>query len=83
MATVKVYGADWCPQTTHTRKFLDQQRVAYEYIDIDEDTDGAAWVASHNDGKEKKPTLDVDGDVVTTPSDAQLARLLREKGLLA
>jgi glutaredoxin len=82
MAAVKVYGADWCPLTTHTRRFLDQKQVAYDYVDIDHDQEAAAWVASHNDGKEKKPTLDVAGEVVTTPTDTQLDQLLKSKGLL-
>jgi mycoredoxin len=83
MAAITVYGADWCSMTTSTRRFLDRNRVEYRYIDIDDDTEAAAWVASHNHGKEKKPTLDIDGVVLTTPSDAQLARVLREKGFLA
>ncbi len=83
MADIKVYGADWCSMTTHTKRHLDRVGVPYDYINIDHDRDAAAWVASHNDGKEKKPTLDVKGTVLSTPTNDELDDVLQEKGLLA
>ena len=79
---ITVYGADWCAMTTRTRHFLDDQKVPYKYIDIDNDPEAAAWVASQNDGKEKKPTLNVNGKVVITPTNTQLEAVLREQNLL-
>lgn len=79
---ITVYGADWCPMTRRTREHLDELGVPYRYIDIDHDEQGAQWVAEQNDGKEKKPTLNVAGQVMTTPSDASLDRVLRAKGFL-
>jgi mycoredoxin len=67
--------------TRATRVHLDRLGIAYEYINIDRDREAAAWVASQNGGKEKKPTLDVDGQVLTTPSNSELDTVLREKGL--
>jgi mycoredoxin len=81
--TVKVYGADWCGDTRHTREFLDGLGVAYEYVDVEQDADAAAWVREHNDGKECKPTLDVAGQVLSVPSDHELTQALREKGMMA
>jgi glutaredoxin len=81
MADIKVYGADWCSLTTRTRAHLDQQGVAYEYVNIDRDRDGAEWVAAQNGGKEKKPTLDIRGYVLTEPTNAELDKVLEEKGL--
>ncbi len=68
--------------TTATRAFLNENSVPYDYINIDEDRKAAAWVASHNDGKEKKPTVDVNGEVLSAPSDARLRKVLQAKGLL-
>jgi glutaredoxin len=78
MSEVKVYGADWCPLTTRTRRHLEKVGVAYDYINIDRDREAAAWVASQNDGKEKKPTLDVAGRVLSTPSNEELDEVLKE-----
>ena len=79
---ITVYGADWCPLTTRSRKFLDSKEVSYSYIDIDEDREAAKWVASHNDGKEKKPTIDIAGVIVVEPSNAELEKALEKQGLL-
>lgn len=82
MASVKVYGADWCSMTRSALAHLKQLGIQYEYIDIDQDREAAQWVASQNDGKEKKPTIDIDGQVLSEPPHGLLDQILREKGLL-
>ena len=83
MATVTVYGADWCPLTRAALRHLDGVGVEYKYIDIDEDPEAAKWVADHNNGREKKPTIDVDGEVLSEPTDAELDEVLRAKSVLS
>ncbi len=80
---VKVYGADWCEDTRHTREFLDRLGVQYQYVDIEQDEAAAEWVRGHNGGKERKPTVDVAGQVLSTPTDHDLTGALRERGLMA
>jgi mycoredoxin len=80
---VKVYGADWCGDTRQTRAFLDRLGVAYEYVNIEEDAGAAEWVRGRNDGQERKPTVDVAGQVLSVPTDHDLTAALREKGLMA
>jgi glutaredoxin len=82
MASVKVYGADWCSMTRSALAHLKQLGVEYEYIDIDQDREAAQWVASQNDGKEKKPTVDIDGEILSEPPHGLLDQTLRAKGLL-
>ncbi len=79
---VKVYGADWCGDTKRTLAYLDSQGVNYEYINVEEDAQASAWVKQHNDGKERKPTVDLDGSILSVPSEQELASALREKGLI-
>jgi len=69
--------------TTRTRAHLDHQGIAYEYVDIDRDRSAAQWVAAQNGGKEKKPTLDISGYVLSEPTNAELDKVLDEKGLRA
>ncbi len=83
MLGVKVYGADWCEDTRHTREFLDRLGVSYEYVDIEADDDAREWVREHNEGKERKPTLDVAGQILSVPTDHELTGALRERGLMA
>ena len=83
MFGVKVYGADWCEDTRRTREFLERLGVQYQYVDIEQDKAAAEWVRGQNAGKERKPTLDVAGQVLCTPSDHEVTSALRERGLMA
>ena len=80
---VKVYGAEWCEDTQHTREFLDRLGVLYQYVDIERDESAAAWVRAQNGGRERKPTVDIAGQVLTVPTDHELTSALRERGLMA
>ena len=80
---VKVYGADWCEDTQHTRQFIERLGVAYEYVNVEQDERARAWVRQQNGGKEQKPTVDVAGQILSTPTDHELTSALRERGLMA
>ena len=83
MFGVKVYGAEWCEDTRHAREYLDRLGVQYQYIDIEQDESAAAWVREQNGGKERIPTVDIAGQVLSVPSDHELTSALRERGLMA
>ena len=80
---VKVYGADWCADTRRTREFLDGLGVSYEYVDVEGDEAASQWVKEQNEGKERKPTIDVGGQVLSEPTEHELIGALRELGLMA
>lgn len=82
MANIKVYGADWCGLTTRTLSHLEDLGLPFDYINVEEDPAASEWVKQQNGGKEKKPTLDIDGQVVTAPSNSQLDEVLREAKIL-
>lgn len=73
---VKVYGADWCGMTRRTLSHLDELGVEYEYINVDHDPAASEWVKQQNAGKEKKPTIDIDGRVITYPTNQELDEIL-------
>jgi mycoredoxin len=80
---VKVYGAGWCGDTRNTLETLDRLGVAYKYIDVEQDEQAAGWVREQNGGKERKPTLDVGGQILSVPTEHELIGALRERGLMA
>ena len=82
MAKVTVYGADWCAMTTSALDLLKEWGVDFDYVDVEDDLEASEWVKEQNGGKEKKPTIDVDGEVLRTPSESELKRVLQEKHLL-
>lgn len=83
MERIKVYGADWCGLTRRTLTHLDRLGVPYEYINVDYDREASEWVMRHNNGKEKKPTLDINGRVLTAPTHKELEDALRSEHVLA
>jgi len=82
MAEVKIYGADWCEHTQALLSHLDDLGLKYKYINIEDDERAAAWVRHQNDGKEKKPTVDIGGIILFTPSVGELDDALRDAQLL-
>lgn len=79
---VTVYGADWCPATQATRRWLDTQGVAHSYVNVERDPAASEWVKAQNNGMELKPTLQVGGTVLGAPESEALAAALRQRGLL-
>ena len=82
MSKVKVYGADWCGDTKRSRKQLDDLGVAYDYVDIEEDTEAARWVREQNDGKERKPTIKIGARVLSVPDEEELESALRAEAAI-
>jgi len=69
---IKVYGADWCPLTRRALQHLERRGLDAQYIDVEADPSASEWVKSKNEGKEKKPTLDIDGQILTEPTNAEI-----------
>jgi mycoredoxin len=82
MEKVKVYGADWCGDSKRTLAQLDKLGVAYDYIDIEQDEAAARWVREQNQGKERKPTVKLGEQILSTPSNEELETALRENNLI-
>jgi thioredoxin reductase (NADPH) len=74
---IKVYGASWCPDCRRSKRFLGDQRIPFEWHDIDVDPDGVRIVQERNDGKNIIPTiLFPDGTHLAEPSNEELATKL-------
>jgi glutaredoxin len=82
MEKVKVYGADWCGDSKRTLEQLKRLGVAYDYIDIEQDEQAARWVREQNEGKERKPTVKLGEQILSTPSNEELETALRENNLI-
>ncbi len=72
-----VYGATWCSDCKRSKKFLGEQRIHYNWVDIEHDADGLAVVERINNGKRIIPTIVFeDGGILVEPSNAELAAKL-------
>ena len=74
---IKLYGTNWCSDCKRSKKFLGEQRVRYEFINIEEDQEGQAFVQKVQNGGLSIPTIVFDdGSVLIEPSNADLATKL-------
>ncbi len=74
MADIKIYGASWCPDCRRAKKFLGEQRVAFEWHDIDGDPEGQKVVQERNNGNNIIPTITFpDGSHLSEPTNEELA----------
>ena len=83
MNDVRVYGADWCEDTQATRNRLDSLGVPYHYVNVEQDKSAQDWVKQQNQGKQKTPTLDIQGQILVEPDERELELVLRGKGLMS
>ena len=74
---IVVYGTTWCPDCQRAKQFLGEQRIHYVWVDIEADLQAADYVEQVNEGKRIVPTIVFpDGDILTEPSNAELAKKL-------
>jgi thioredoxin reductase (NADPH) len=79
MATphITVYGAYWCPDCRRAKKFLGEQLVPFNWVDIEQDKAGEQLVLQKNGGKRNIPTIVFQDDsFLVEPTNAELARKL-------
>ncbi|MGH2388055.1 MAG: glutaredoxin domain-containing protein, partial [Chloroflexota bacterium] len=71
-SALTVYGAPWCGDCKRAKKFLGEQRVHYDWVDVDQDPAGLQVVERVNQGKHIIPTIVFgDGSALVEPSNAE------------
>jgi thioredoxin reductase (NADPH) len=71
---IKVYGASWCPDCRRAKRFLGDQRVPFEWHDIEVDPDGVRVVQERNGGNNVIPTIVFPDDThLAEPTNEELA----------
>jgi thioredoxin reductase (NADPH) len=71
---IRVYGASWCPDCRRAKRFLTDQRIRFEWHDVDADPDGLRIVQERNGGRNVIPTIVFpDGTHLSEPSNEELA----------
>jgi thioredoxin reductase (NADPH) len=74
---ITLYGTNWCGDCKRAKQFFGEQRVHYDFVDIEDDADAMAYVEEVNDGKQVIPVIRFeDGSLLVEPSNADLAEKL-------
>lgn len=74
---VQLYGADWCPDCRRAKRYLQDNGVNYQFIDVDEHDWATKKVEEINKGKRIIPTVLIDNESYTNPDNAKLKELLK------
>ena len=72
--TITVIGANWCPDCRRAKAFLGEQRVPFEWVDLELRPEMTAVVEGYNNGARVIPTIVFpDGTHLSEPSNDELA----------
>jgi glutaredoxin-like protein len=72
-----IYGADWCWDCRRARKYFNDHKISYQWINVDHDIRAEQFVLQINQGMRSIPTIVFqDGSILVEPSNAQLAEKL-------
>jgi mycoredoxin len=80
---VTMYGADWCGDCRRSKRFMEENNVAFNYIDVEADLSAADKVIEINGGAKSIPVIVFeDGTHLTEPSDNDLKAKLEALAIL-
>ena len=76
MAEITVYGADWCPDCTRTKRAIDAVGAGYVYRDLVAEPEAAAEAEAISGRKNIPVVVLPDGAILVEPSDSELLAAL-------
>ncbi len=76
MTTIKMFGADWCPDCLRAKAFMKENNISFEYIDVDKSEEASRLVEKINNGKRIIPTVLIDDQPYTNPNNGILREVL-------
>ena len=80
---ITMYSADWCGDCVRSERLLNELKVAYTIIDVENDLLAADKVREINGGAQSIPVIVFgDGTHLTEPSDIALKAKLEELGII-
>lgn len=80
---ITMYGAEWCGDCRRSKRFLDENKVGYNYIDVEADASASDKVIEINGGMRSIPVIVFpDGSHLTEPSDNALREKLTALNIL-
>jgi mycoredoxin len=81
--TLIIYTTTWCGDCRRVKKLLDDHKIGYTEINIDQDPQAAQLVETINGGYRSVPTLVFpDGTTLTEPSNPELLAVITKFGNL-
>jgi thioredoxin reductase (NADPH) len=76
MIKIDLYGADWCPDCQRAKAYLKENKIDFNFIDVDLDKEATAKVEAINNGKRIIPTIIINDKNYTNPDNSTIANVL-------
>lgn len=73
---IRMYTTQWCSDCWRAKRFLAENQVEFDEIDIERDEQAMEVVVEKNGGKRRVPTFEIDGAFYGNPSIPELADLV-------
>jgi len=74
---ITMYSTTWCGYCRRLKSQLDREGIAYDVVDIEQDTAAAEFVMGVNGGNQTVPTVRfADGSALTNPTIVQVKKHL-------
>jgi len=73
-----MYSAAWCSDWVYAKKYLDENNIHYEYIDVTNNAEATELVIKINNGKRIIPTFIIDGEIYTNPGISKLSNIIKQ-----
>lgn len=81
MEKIKFYGTRWCGDCKRALRIFDEHQIDFDWIDIDQNKDGEAFVKTTNQGNRSVPTIIFpDGSLLVEPRNQELIEKLQSLG---
>jgi glutaredoxin 3 len=80
-AQITIYGAEWCPPCHMVKDYLKNQKIDYEYVNIDEDREAGQAVAMKT-GWNAIPIIKIGDEYMLGFERAKLDQALRAHKLM-
>jgi glutaredoxin len=75
---ITMYSAPWCSDCVYAKKYLDENNIHYEYVDVTNNEEATELVKKINNGKRIIPTFIIDGEIYTNPGINKLSDIIRQ-----
>ena len=73
---IRVYTTNWCSDCWRAKRFLRDNKIDFEEIDIEQDDEAVQLVMAKNDGKRRVPTFEIEGAYYGNPTIPELAGIV-------
>jgi glutaredoxin len=74
---VIMYTTSWCPYCRVAKRHLDEWKVPYEEVNIEEVPELGARLEQWTGGYRTVPTFDIDGQILVNPNRTELERAVK------